>query len=151
MARGAWLGVAMLAVTCGGAAAADDGTQLFINNCSACHRQHGEGTPNLAPPLVSPVLKAAVKAGAADYPAKVVLNGLSGPITINGQPFVSAMPARAELSDAEIAAIVAHVLVDLNGIAAEGAGLPDAAAVAALRQTPVGHAELRGLRKGFVN
>lgn len=150
MARAAWLGAAMLAATCGGALAAEDGAQLFAANCSACHQANGQGTPNLAPPLVSPVLKAAAKAGAADYAAKVVLNGLSGPITIDGQPFISAMPAHLDLGDGEIAAIVAHVLVDLNGIAAEAAGLPGPQTIAALRRTPLGHAELRRIRKGLL-
>ncbi len=144
-----WLGVAMLAVTCGAAAAAEDGVQLFNANCSACHQKHGEGTPNLAPPLNSPILKAAVKAGEADYPVKVVLNGLAGKITINGQPFISAMPARADLSDAQIAAVVAHVLRDLNGIDIKDADLPGPEAVARLRQTPVAHAELRRIRQGL--
>lgn len=133
----------------GGVATAADGVQLFIDNCGACHRPGGEGTPNLAPPIVSPVIRASVKAGSADYAAKVVLNGLSGPISVGGVPFISAMPGRPDLTDAEIAAIVAHLLRDLNGVAVDPASLPGPDHVAALRQTPLDHAELRRLRDRF--
>ena len=149
MPHAVWLGVMMLATTCGGVAAAEDGVQLFNDNCSACHQKQGQGTPNLAPPLNSPILKAAVKAGEADYPVKVVLNGLAGKITVNGQPLISAMPAQADLSDGQIVAIVAHVLRDLNGIDIAAADLPGPEAVARLRQTPVAHAELRRIRQGL--
>ena len=149
MPRRVCLGVAMLAAMCGSAAAAEDAAKLFVGHCSACHQKHGQGTPNLAPPLVSPILKASVAKGEADYAAKVVVNGLSGKITINGQPFISAMPARVELSDAQVAAVVTYVLKDLNGIDVKPSDLPDAARIAALRKAPVSHAELRRIRQGL--
>jgi len=149
MPRRIWLGVAMLAAACGSASAAEDAAKVFVDHCSACHQKHGEGTPNLAPPLVSPILKASVARGEADYAAKVVVNGLSGKIDINGRPFISAMPARVELSDAQVAAVVAYVLKDLNGLNVKPSDLPDAARVAQLRKAPVSHAELRRIRQGL--
>jgi len=144
-----WLVVAMLAATCVSANAAGDAAKLFVDHCGACHQKHGEGTPNLAPPLVSLILKASVAKGEADYAAKVVVNGLSGRIMVGGMALISAMPARVELSDAEVAAVVAYVLMDLNGLDLKPSQLPDAARIAQLRQAPVSQADLRRIRQGL--
>ena len=87
------------------AAAAVDGSNVFANNCAACHGADGQGQPGYFPEL----------AGNSDlflgenYPVQVVLHGLSGPITVNGQTYNGAMPALDHLSDDEIAAVVHYV------------------------------------------
>lgn len=79
-----------------------DGKALWQQNCAACHGAKGLGQPGYFPPL----------AGNPDlskdqvFPALVVLNGLSGPITVQGQKYNGVMPALGHLSDAEIATIV---------------------------------------------
>src|SRR6185295_3524450 len=107
---------ALLAVSSGAAAA--DGASLFSENCIACHQAGGVGTPGLAPPLVSDTLK---KAGSVqhDYVALVVIHGLSGPIKVKGQLYVSAMPPRADLSDDDVAALANYVEAELNGLKGE--------------------------------
>jgi nitrite reductase (NO-forming) len=41
---------------------------------------------------------------------EIVLNGLSGPITVNGQPYNSVMPPMSQLNDDEIANILTYTL-----------------------------------------
>lgn len=79
-----------------------DGSDVFQHNCATCHGAKGQGQPGYFPPL----------AGNADllkdraFPVLVVLNGLSGPIEVNGKSYDGAMPAFDHLSDADIAAVV---------------------------------------------
>lgn len=122
-------------------AASADGEALFNDVCAACHHKGGIGTAGLAPSLVSGTLKRTLSAQ-PDYVARVILQGLSGPIEVDGQRFVSAMPMQPQLSDAEIAALCAYVGKTLNGVSET----PDEIAVGDLRAVPGDHAALRALR-----
>jgi mono/diheme cytochrome c family protein len=137
------LSAALLVVSSGAAAA--DGASLFSENCVACHQEGGVGTPGLAPPLVSDTLK---KAGSVErtYVPLVIIHGLSGPIKVKGQLYVSAMPPRADFSDDDIAALANYVETDLNGLKAAPLAGTD---VAALRTATVDHQTLRDMRSKF--
>jgi nitrite reductase (NO-forming) len=82
------------------------GQRLFASNCGACHQSTGLGLPGTIPPLAG-----------ADYFIKndkdrvlsVVLNGLTGPIKVNGQSYNSVMPPWKHLSDDELANIMTYV------------------------------------------
>lgn len=82
-----------------------DGSTLWQQNCASCHGAKGMGQPGYFPPL----------AGNPDlskdrvFPVLVVLNGLSGPITVDGQKYNGGMPALGHLSDAEVAVIINFV------------------------------------------
>jgi mono/diheme cytochrome c family protein len=146
MLKGFVAAAALLPVLSGVAAA--DGASLFAENCVACHQAGGVGTPGLAPPLVSDTLK---KAGSVqrDYVALVIVHGLSGPIKVKGQLFVSAMPPRGDFSDDDVAALANYVEADLNGLK-DGQFSPLADAdVALLRKTTVDHQTLRDMRSKF--
>jgi mono/diheme cytochrome c family protein len=99
---------AMTAIASAGDGYAADGAQVYSATCQACHAVGGVGTPGVAPPLVSPVISnAATKQ--KDYPAVVVLNGLSGTIPLaSGGTIASAMPPQS-LSDDEVAAVVSYL------------------------------------------
>jgi nitrite reductase (NO-forming) len=83
------------------------GRALFASNCSACHQASGLGLPGTIPPLAG-----------SDYLVKndkdrvlgVVLNGLTGPIKVNGNGFNSVMPPWNHLSNDELANIMTYVL-----------------------------------------
>ena len=137
---------ALLAVSSSVAAA--DGASLFSNNCVACHRKGGVGTPGLAPPLVSDTIK---KAGSVerDYVPLVIIHGLSGSIKVKGQTFVSAMPPRGDLSDDDVASLANYVLHDLNHLAADKSKPLAKADIALLRKTTVDHQALRDMRSKF--
>jgi glucose/arabinose dehydrogenase/mono/diheme cytochrome c family protein len=74
--------------------------------CAACHQANGQGMEGLAPPLVDSewVL------GKPEIIAKVVMNGLSGPIKVNGQSFSLDMaPLGAALTDEQLAGIITYI------------------------------------------
>ena len=83
------------------------GKTLFATNCSACHQAEGQGLKGAFPPLAG-----------SDYLAQdggmvavtAILNGLSGPITVNGVEYNAVMPPVSYLSDSEVADVVTFVL-----------------------------------------
>ncbi|MGE0241986.1 MAG: cytochrome c [Parvibaculaceae bacterium] len=140
------LAATLLALSSGQAAA--DGASLYSENCVACHQVDGAGTPGLAPPLISETLK---KAGSVqrDYVALVVIHGLSGPIKVKGQLYVSAMPPRDDFSDDDVAGLANYVTQELNGLTADQYKPLATADVALLRKTTVDHQTLRDMRSKF--
>ncbi|MBT8061859.1 MAG: c-type cytochrome, partial [Gammaproteobacteria bacterium] len=84
----------------------DNGARLYSAQCAACHQASGAGLKGAFPPLA-----------ASDYfsddPLKAVsavINGLSGPITVNGVDYNAVMPNLSHLSDQEVADVVTFVL-----------------------------------------
>jgi mono/diheme cytochrome c family protein len=87
-------------------AAQPDGKAIFAARCSSCHATTGLGNGPYPPLAGNPDLSAADTAGLIG----TLLNGRSGPITINGKSYSGAMPAwKGTLSDAEIAAVLSYV------------------------------------------
>ncbi|MCB0283553.1 MAG: nitrite reductase, copper-containing [Calditrichaeota bacterium] len=80
------------------------GQQVFSQTCFACHQANGQGIPNAFPPLAnSDYLNADVNRA-----IKIVLEGKTGEITVNGNVFNSIMPAQT-LTDEEIANVLTYV------------------------------------------
>jgi len=88
------------------AGAAPDGKLIFGKNCAACHQANGSGLGPFPPLAGNPdVTKADSSAIIA-----TVLNGRTGPITVNGKQYGGNMPAwRGQLSNADIAAVLTYV------------------------------------------
>lgn len=81
------------------------GRQRYHGTCVACHQADGRGGSGI-PPLARSDFLMADKERAID----VVLNGLSGPIVVNGRAFDGDMPSwRRDYSDEEIASILTFV------------------------------------------
>lgn len=140
------IAAALLPVLSGVAAA--DGASLYAENCVACHQAGGVGTAGLAPPLVSDTMKKA--AGVQrDYVPLVIILGLSGPIKVKDQLYVSAMPPRSDFSDDDVAALANHVTQDLNGLTGDHYKPLAGAEIAPLRKTTVDHQTLRDMRSKF--
>jgi nitrite reductase (NO-forming) len=84
----------------------DAGKSLYAGTCSVCHQDSGAGLPGVFPPLAK-----------SDYLSThdnaqvigVVLNGLSGPVKVNGQDYNSVMPPMSQLTDDEVANILTYV------------------------------------------
>lgn len=98
-------------------ATAADGAALFKQHCAICHQESGAGTPGLAPSLLGGHWQ--TLGADRSYLPTVLLKGLSGPIKVNGQPFVGNMPAMAQALDDEALAAVANHLRSLQGAAAD--------------------------------
>lgn len=82
------------------------GRQVFTKNCQACHQATGRGLPGAFPPLVG----SEWAVGSPEVLARILLNGLQGPVTVAGGTYNGAMPAwRDQLKDDEIAAVLTYV------------------------------------------
>lgn len=122
-----------------------DGAAMYARQCSACHQAHGGGLPDTFPPL----------AGNTDlyrdrmFPVYVVLNGLTGPITVKGGKYNGTMPPFDHLSDAEIAAVIGYVRAAWNNAELRPAGFVDVdeVAVKKARARPMKSTEVHAYRE----
>lgn len=91
------------------AAAADDevdGAEVYSARCASCHQLDGTGMAGAFPPLAGSTWVT----GDAGRLVRIILNGLSGPVEVDGEVFNSFMPGWGTiLSDAEIAAVATFV------------------------------------------
>ncbi len=111
------------------------GEALFAGTCSTCHQPDGAGLANVFPPLAaSDYLNADV-----DRAVGVVLNGLAGPITVNGTEWTSVMPPMSQLNDDEVANILTYVYASWGNSGAV-VSAEDVAAVRAKGGQPAGAA-----------
>lgn len=85
----------------------EKGKQVYMGLCFACHQPDGKGLPGAFPPLAgSDFLQAD-----HERAVRIVLKGLTGPVTVSGQSFNSVMPPQeAVLTDAQIADALTFVL-----------------------------------------
>ena len=83
----------------------EQGKELFLVSCGACHQPHGMGQEGLAPPLVDTdwVL------GPPQRMVRIVLHGLHGPVNVKGRTYQLDMPALGVFDDDQIAGILTYV------------------------------------------
>ncbi len=83
------------------------GRQVYNTYCSACHQPNGRGTPGQFPPLAGSDW---VLTEGPNRIIRIVLDGMQGPITVNGVEFNNAMlPWREQLTDEDIAAVLTFI------------------------------------------
>ncbi len=84
----------------------EKGKQVYMGLCFACHQPDGKGLPGAFPPLAGSDFLQADRERAV----RIVLKGLTGPVTVNGQTLNSVMPPQeAVLTDAQIADVLTFV------------------------------------------
>ena len=88
-----------------GAAGVADGKKVFTVNCAACHQASGKGLPGVFPPLDG----SEWVAGDERTLTNIVLHGVAGELVVMGATYKGAMPAFAQLSNAELAAVLSYV------------------------------------------
>ena len=98
---------AMLAATMDAAAA--DGAQVFDTSCAFCHQAGGVGVPGQFPRLAGRVGAIASHPEGKAFLSRILLNGMSGRITADGEPVLGIMPAFDTLSDDDIAAVLTYL------------------------------------------
>lgn len=80
------------------------GNRVFAS-CARCHQLDGTGVPGKYPPLDgNPLVN-----GRADIVTRIVLDGLHGPIEVNGKTFNSQMPSWSRFDDRSLAAVLTHI------------------------------------------
>ena len=114
IARALTLGMALLAglASVGAARAADSGhSAVFDANCSMCHQLRAAGVPGQFPRLAGRAGKIAATQAGRRYLEHVVLYGMMGTITVDGNQIVGGvMPSFASLSDQDLAAALNYVI-----------------------------------------
>jgi mono/diheme cytochrome c family protein len=81
------------------------GAAVYARTCIACHQPTGMGLP----PVFPPIANAPIVVGNPELPIKFILQGLMGPITVNGMTYNSMMPPVAGVSDADVADVLTYV------------------------------------------
>jgi mono/diheme cytochrome c family protein len=89
--------------------ASADGQAVFDNSCAFCHQAGGVGVPGQFPRLAGRVGTIAESPDGKAFLAKVLLNGMSGSVTVDDQPILGIMPAFDSLSDDDIAAVLTYL------------------------------------------
>ncbi len=86
------------------------GKLLYLQHCVICHQGSGQGTPGTFPPLAnSDYLMAKLENG-----IRPIVEGLSGPITVNGSNYNNTMPPIL-LTDEQVAAVLSFIRIAWNG------------------------------------
>ncbi len=84
-----------------------EGKEIYGRTCVPCHQPNGAGVAGQFPPLAGSEWVLAPK---ADRLARIVLNGLQGPISVSGTDWNNAMVAwRDVLTDSEIASVLTYI------------------------------------------
>jgi nitrite reductase (NO-forming) len=84
----------------------EKGRQVYMQTCFACHLPDGKGIPNVFPPLATSDYLLADR----DRSVRIVLKGLTGPVTVNGATYNSAMPPlEATLTEQQVADVLTYV------------------------------------------
>ncbi len=121
----------LIALTAAEQARFEMGRVLFTAVCSACHQPHGLGMEGLAPPLVDSewVLGPVARLG------RIVLNGVRGPLKVNGALYSLDMPAMGVFDDEQVASILTYIRREWEQTAAP----VEPATVKELRLAVAGH------------
>lgn len=83
------------------------GEEVYTANCVTCHMQKGEGLEGAYPPLAKADFLTKDKTGKKSI--EVILNGLSGEITVNGKQYNMPMTPLNYLTDQQIADVLNFV------------------------------------------
>ncbi len=129
--------------------AAPDGAAIFTARCAACHQADATGADGLAPSLAGTLKGYLGSADGRKYLSQIAVSGMAGRIESQGRVLVGIMPSfKADLSDADIAAVVNYVLGHFNGVPGAGGTAPIAPeAVAAARAAAPTPTQTRKLRE----
>ncbi len=107
-------------------AAADRLGRRTYNLCLGCHQIDGQGVPGTTPPLAG----SQWVTGDPDRLARIVLDGLQGPIEVRGVVYDQLMPGWRVLDDERLAAVLSYT----RGAWENDAPPVDAALVAQVRE-----------------
>jgi glucose/arabinose dehydrogenase/mono/diheme cytochrome c family protein len=83
------------------------GKELYIG-CASCHSGDGKGIEGLAPPLAN----SSWVSGPPEWLARIILQGLNGPIEVHGKTWNGVMPAHQDMagfSDEAVAGLLTYL------------------------------------------
>jgi len=85
------------------------------NNCVACHQRDGQGVAGQFPPLAG----SGWVEGDPRLLARILLQGMQGPVEVLGEQYNGQMPGWAHLSDQQIAAVLTYTRQSWDNYASE--------------------------------
>ena len=92
------------------------GKKVFLSVCATCHQATGQGVPGQYPPLAG----SEWAQGKEERIIRIVLQGLNGPITVEGKEFNNVMaPLGSVLKDEQIANVLSYVRQEWGNKAAD--------------------------------
>ena len=124
------------------AAMAADGAALYAGKCAMCHGPVGAGRLGTFPALAGRVGAIAFSPEGKAYLAAVLVNGLHGPILVEGQSYKGFMPSFKALSNDDIAAVLSYAAT-LGGGSSSGISAQE---VASVRSVPMDAAAVQAKR-----
>jgi mono/diheme cytochrome c family protein len=112
----------------------DRGKKIFSANCAVCHQPNGLGAQGQGYP---PLAGSEIVNGGSKRVGMIVLKGLTGPITVKGMQFGTAVmqPWDKTLSDAKIADVITYIRQEWGN----KGGPVSAGQIAALRKELANH------------
>jgi mono/diheme cytochrome c family protein len=81
------------------------GKQVYLTQCLACHQVDAAGVQGMNPPLI----KTKFVLGGKTALVKIVLNGMTGAVDINGDTYHNVMAPHSDLTDQQIADVLTYV------------------------------------------
>ena len=97
----------------------DRGAKVYRNQCAQCHQADGNGVLGVYPPLVA----SDWVTGHPQVVSRILINGLNGPILVNGSNYNGNMPAFGPsglaLSDRDIAGVITYIRQEWGNSATE--------------------------------
>ncbi len=97
----------------------DRGAKVYRNQCAQCHQAAGVGVPGVYPPLAG----SEWVTGHPEVIARILINGLNGPIEVKGNTYNGNMPAFGPgglaLSEKDIAGVITYVRQEWGNAASE--------------------------------
>lgn len=89
---------------------ADEGRKVYNLYCTSCHQENGKGDGSRYPSLV----ESDWVSGDKNRLIEILLNGLKGPIVVNGKSFNGEMPKHDFLSNAEISKVTSYIRLNFK-------------------------------------
>ncbi|MFC4870537.1 c-type cytochrome [Negadavirga shengliensis] len=83
----------------------ETGAKIYNQYCSTCHQRDGKGDGTRFPPLVETEWVTGNKRRLIE----ILLNGMEGPITVNGVEYNQIMPAHNFLSNDDLASVLTYI------------------------------------------
>ncbi|MGB0344909.1 MAG: c-type cytochrome [Coraliomargarita sp.] len=97
----------------------DRGAKVFRSQCAQCHQANGQGVPGAFPTLVA----SRWVTGSEERLARILVNGLNGPIVVAGSKYNGNMPAFGpnglNLKPKDIAGVLTYIRQEWGNEAAE--------------------------------
>ncbi|MDX2005289.1 MAG: cytochrome c [Meiothermus sp.] len=114
--------------------------------CQGCHQATGAGINAVFPPLAGHVPEILAAKGGRQWIIRLLLNGMTGQISVKGVNYNGAMPGYKQLSDQQIADVLNHISTQWGNKFPAGQGPFTAAEVKAQRATALTGAQVNQAR-----